>query len=70
MDYGKFHRNRDKPKESSTSSLGDLKLCLRIRKFPTGCQENCERELRDNSDTLCGGRSRRTIEDSIAVTGI
>ena len=67
---GSIHQNRDKPKERSASSLGDPKLCLRIRKFLIGFQENCKRELGDNSDTPCGNRSHRTIEDSIVATGI
>ena len=67
---GSNHRNRGKLKERSASSLGNPKLCLRICEFSIGCQENPERELGDNSDTPCGGRSCRSIEDSIVVTGI
>ena len=67
---GSNHRNRDKLKERSARSLDDPKLCLRIRKLSIGCQENRERELGDNSDTPCGGRSRRSIEDPIVATGI
>ena len=36
---GSNHRNQEKPKERSVSSLGDPKLHLRIREFSIGCQE-------------------------------
>ena len=67
---GSNHWNGDLMKERLASSLGDPKLCLRICKFPTGCQENSKRELGDNLDTPCGGRSCCTIKDLINATGI
>ena len=58
--------NRKKDQQALSAILNSVSEC----KFSIGCQENCERELGDNLDTPCGGRSCRSIEDPIVTMGI